>query len=293
VQEVLRAPVLVGPVPAVPMRLAVTDLVEYARCPRRHHLGRRLGLPEPKGERGGPEEDDPARATARGTLAHAMLAEIDLAAPPLERRAQVLAAAARRGFDAGSPGVARIAREVLRFLASPGGERLVRAAAEGRVRREVPFLLRLDGTAGRPACYLQGAIDALVAPARAGASHEIVDFKYAVARPGSAAAYRLQLPAYAAAVARAHPGAAVAARLQFLRGDPRSLDLTPGPEELAAFEAEAAALGVAAALGQGDRTPAALGRTEAGCRAEGCGYAARCWSGVRPARRPDPDVQSH
>ena len=272
---------LAGAMPAVPVRLAVTDLVEYARCPRRHHLGRRLGLPEPKGARGGVQEDDPARATARGTLAHAMLSEPDLAAPPLERRAQVLAAATRRGFDTGSPGVARIAREVLRFLSSPEGGRLALAAAEGRLRREVPFLLRLDGAPGAPACYLQGALDALISPARAGGPLEVVDFKYAVARPESAAAYRLQLTAYAAAVARARPGEAVAARLQFLRGDQRTIDLTPGTAELAAFEASAPAMAAEASRGLGDRPPAVLGRTEAACRSDGCGYLARCWPGAR------------
>ena len=98
----LRAPRLAAAVPSVPVRLAVTDLVEYARCPRRHHLGAAARPAGAEGGAGGASEDDPARATARGTLAHAMLAEADLAAPPLERRAQLPAAAARRGYDAGS-----------------------------------------------------------------------------------------------------------------------------------------------------------------------------------------------
>jgi ATP-dependent exoDNAse (exonuclease V) beta subunit len=272
----LRPPRLSPPAPLSAVRLSVTDLAEYARCPRRHHLARRLGLAEPKGERGGALDDDPARATARGTLAHAMLAEADLAAPPLERRAHLAAVAARRGYDVASPGVGRIVREVSRFLDAPGGRWLAEAATSGRLRREVPFLLRLEPAAGQPACYLHGAIDALVAAPRRGGALQVVDFKYAMARPGSAERYRLQLLAYAAAAARAHGGAPVEARLQFLRGDLRAVDLTPSPAALARFLAEAPRLAGEASRGAGDRSPEALGRTEAACRADGCGFVARC-----------------
>jgi ATP-dependent exoDNAse (exonuclease V) beta subunit len=257
-----------------PIRVAVTDLAEYARCPRRHWLGRALGLPEPRGDARADAGDDPARATARGTLAHALLAEADLAAPPLERRAQLAAAAARRGYDPAAPAVRRIAAEVSRFADSDAGRALAAAARAGRLAREVPFLLRLDGTGDAPACYLVGAIDALVSDRRGALT--VVDYKYAMPRPGAVERYRLQLLAYALAAARAHPGAAVRARLQFLRGDHRAVDLTPPPEELARFAADAPRLAWAAFRGDGDRPPAALGRDEARCRAEGCGYAARC-----------------
>lgn len=274
---VISAPRLAPPAPRPAVRLAVTDLAEYARCPRRHHLSRALGLAEPSGERGGALDDDPARATARGTLAHAMLAEVDLSAPPLERRALLAGVAARRGYDPDGPGVRRILREVSRFAESPGGRLLATAGAQGRLRREVPFLLRLDGEPGEPACYLNGAIDALVLPSRRGGPLLVVDYKYAVARPGSAERYRFQLLAYAVAAARAHAGAPVEARLQFLRGDLRSVDVTPAPEALARFTREAPALAAGAAAGAGDRSPASLGRDEARCRAEGCGFVVRCY----------------
>jgi ATP-dependent exoDNAse (exonuclease V) beta subunit len=298
-------PRLVAPATALPaVRLAVTEVVEYARCPRRHLLGRVLGLPEPAGAQAAPA-DDPSRATARGTLAHAMLAEADLAAPPLERRAQLAAAAARRGYAPEGLGVRRILAEVLRFLDSPGGRELAAAGRDGRLRREVPFLLRLGepppahpapAERGRPSVYLTGALDALVeaghtrrrgerAGAAAGARGReltVIDFKYATARPGAAERYRLQLTAYALAAARAHPGVRVRARLQFLRGDHRALELTPSPAELARFEALVPQL--ARELGAGvEPSPAQLGRTEERCRAEGCGYVGRCYG-----RRGEP-----
>jgi ATP-dependent exoDNAse (exonuclease V) beta subunit len=262
-------------VPPTPVRLAVTDLAELSRCPRRHHLGRVLGLPEPKGLPGAPPVDDPGRATARGTLAHALLAECDPAAPPLERRAQLQAAALRRGYDPAARGVKAILSEVTRFLSSPGGRALADAAEEGRLRREVPFLLRLDGVDGAPAVYLTGALDALLRERRGGGL-TVVDFKYATPRPGAAERYRVQLAAYALAARRASPGARVRARLQFLRGDLRALDVTPEPAELEAFARRAPALALAALRGDGERPPSELGRDEARCRAEGCGYVTRC-----------------
>jgi len=276
--------------PAAPgsIRLAVTQLAEFARCPRRHHLTRVLGLVEPSGLHGGATDDDPARATSRETLAHAMLAELELTAPPLAQRAQLAAVAGRRGYDPADAGVVRIRDEVLRFLASPPGLRLAGAAAEGRLRRELPFLLRLDGEGeGAPApCYLSGAIDALVTP-RPGGRLLVLDYKYSLPRAEAADRYRLQLAAYALAASRASGGAPVEARLQFLRGDFSGLDVTPSPEALADFARAAPALAAGVASGAGDRTPAELGRDEARCLGEGCGFVERCYrAGDAPDRAP-------
>jgi len=269
----LSPPRLAAPPALRAVQVAVTELAEHARCPRRVYLSRHLGLPEP-GAPGGPWQDDPDRASARGTLAHAMLSEVDIAASPLERRPQLQAVALRRGYDPASPGVRRILGDVARFLESEAGRRLGRAAQAGQLRREVPFLLRLDGD-GDPSCYLVGAIDALLEDRR---GIEVIDFKYALARPGAAERYRLQLLAYALAAGRASPERRVTARLQFLRGSCASVDVTPAAADLRRFAREAPRLAALTHAGADlDRTPRELGRDEARCRAEGCGYVGRCF----------------
>jgi hypothetical protein len=177
--------------------------------------------------------------------------------------------------------VRRIVAEVSRFAESEGGRTLARAAEAGRLTREVPFLLRLDGARG--AAYLVGAIDALVA-GRRGEGVLVVDYKYAAPRPEAAARYRLQLLAYALAARRAFPGARIRTRLQFLRGDLRAVEVAAPEAELAAFAREAPVLAFAAHGGEGgELSPAALGRDEARCRAEGCGWVGRCFDPRRGA----------
>jgi hypothetical protein len=261
------------PAPAPPtVRLAVTALAEFARCPRRQWFAGPLGLQEPRTERG---DDDPDRATERGTLAHAILSEVDLLAPPLARRALLAASVTRRGREPTDPGPRRILQDVERFLDGAGGRRLAAWAREGVLRREVPFLLRIGGL-DVPACYLDGAVDAL---AEDGAEVRVVDFKYAMPRPGAADRYRLQLLAYSLAAGRAFPGRTVRAELWFLRGGGGVADVSPTPQDLARFEAEAPGLAQGARAGRGrDASPTSLGRDEARCRAEGCGWVARCFT---------------
>ena len=212
----------------------------------------------------------------RGTLAHALLAEVDLAAPPLERRALLAAAASRRGEDPGRPGVRRIVEDVDRFLSTPAGERLAAASRVGALRRELPFLLRLDGT---PPCYLEGALDALVVNDDA---VEILDFKHARHHPGAEERYRVQLAAYSLAATRAYPGRRLRAALHYLRPH-REVDVTPSSADLARLASEVPALALAAARGDGrDRSPAELGRDAERCRIEGCGFVARCFGAPGP-----------
>jgi ATP-dependent helicase/nuclease subunit A len=80
------------------------------------------------------------------------------------------------------------------------------------------------------------------------------------------------------AAARAFPALRARATLQFLRGDGRAVDVTPTREEAGRFAREAPALALAAAaVEERDADPSTLGRDEARCRAEGCGYTYRCF----------------
>ena len=172
----------------------------------------------------------------------------------------------------------RVLADVVAFLDSAGGVRLSAAARRGRLRREVPFLLRLGG-GEVPACYLSGTVDALV---EEGETVTLLDYKYALPRPGAEERYRLQLLAYALAAGRARPGRRVKATLQFLRGDCAAVDLTPTAAALRRFATEGPALAAAAATGSDlRREPAELGRDEARCRAEGCGFVYRCFAARR------------
>ena len=271
-------PPLRRPAPVLAVRQSVTALAEYARCPRRHWFSRHLRLAEPRAGTSG--QDDPDRATERGTLAHALLAEVDLLAPPLARRALLAAAASRRGYDPSSDGVRRIVGDVERFLMAEPGRALARWETAGALRREVPFLLRL-GEDPAP-CYLDGAIDALVVER---GEVRVVDFKYAVWRRDASDRYRLQLLAYALAASRAWPGRRVRAALQFLRGGMAAVDLSPSRPELDRFAAEAPALARGASRAAGrDLSPGELGRIRDRCRAEGCGYAGRCFARPEPVR---------
>jgi ATP-dependent helicase/nuclease subunit A len=274
----LAPPRLAPPPRLAAVRIAVTDLAEHARCPRRAFLARHLGIAEPA--RGASAvRDDPDRATARGTLAHAMIAEVDLTAPPLERRVQLEAVARRRGFDPRARGVRQILGDVARFLDGPAGRALSAAARSGALRREVPFQLRLAGDGAT--CYVVGSIDALVEGRRDVA---VVDFKYAVARPEARERYRLQLLAYALAAGGACSGRKVTARLQFLRGACGAVDLTPSAAELRRFAREAPIVAASAHAWAGSAPePAELGRSEERCRSEGCGYVGRCFARPRGA----------
>jgi ATP-dependent exoDNAse (exonuclease V) beta subunit len=280
--------------PPMALRFPVTGLAEYARCPRRHWMGSQMRLPEPRPDAGGDRRtgDDPDRATFRGTLAHALLAEVDLGAPAGPRRRALLEAAAeRRGEDPRRPAVREIVEDVEGYLVSEEGGRLCDAARYGTLWRELPFVIRVDGgraggiapaeagAVGAGAVFLDGTIDALVA---APGGVRVVDFKFARHHPGAEERYRFQLAAYSLAATRAFPGRPVRAELHYLRGGGRVVDVTPSPGDLARLAHELPILARAAARGEGrDAPPATLGRNRDRCTAEGCGFVSRCF-GDRP-----------
>jgi ATP-dependent exoDNAse (exonuclease V) beta subunit len=286
----LVAPRLRAAPPPPALRFPVTGLAEHARCPRRHWMATQMRLPEPRPERGGERRagDDPDRATFRGTLAHALLAEVDLGAPAGPgRRGLLEAAAERRGEDPRRAAVREIVDEVERFLASPDGAFLRGAAVDGRLRREIPFVIRANGDldegvapAEAGAVYLDGTIDALVVgPGEV----RVLDYKFAHHHTGAEDRFRFQLTAYALAAHRAFPGRPVRALLHYLRGGGRTVDVTPGPEAIDRLAQDLPALARAAARGEGrDLPPTTLGRSESLCRSEGCGFLRRCFPAAPP-----------
>ena len=195
-----------APPPPRPIRLPVTELAEYARCPRRHLPGRVLGLPEPPGYAAAPPTTirrAPPRAARWPTPCSPRL---ELAAPPLERRAQLAAVAARRGYDPADPGwggsSARCSASWPRRRARAGRGGRGRGGSGARCRS----CCGSTGT-GRPAaCYLVGAIDALVTPRPEG---RLTGGRLQVRRPARRGGRPLPAPAPAPTrwpPARAHPG---------------------------------------------------------------------------------------
>ncbi|HEY6002315.1 MAG TPA: hypothetical protein VIV57_05520, partial [Anaeromyxobacter sp.] len=64
-------------------------------------------------------------------------------------------------------------------------------------------------------------------------------------------------------------------------------DVTPSAADLDRFAREAAALAWDVHRGAGaELSPADLGRDEARCRAEGCGFVGRCYPAARRGRSP-------
>ncbi|CAA9502962.1 MAG: hypothetical protein AVDCRST_MAG69-1999, partial [uncultured Solirubrobacteraceae bacterium] len=139
------APALVAPVGrATPVRLSYTALQDYARCPYRFYLQRRLGLPSEPVEDGMPGEQlqlapaPPAvSARVRGVVAHHLLEELDFAAPAAPGSARVADLMREEGAGAHTlADVEDLRAMVARFRGSALCGRLAEAAA---IRREAPF----------------------------------------------------------------------------------------------------------------------------------------------------------
>jgi ATP-dependent helicase/nuclease subunit A len=193
--------------PALPLStLSYTTLQEHARCGYRFYLERVLRLP-PVSERHGPRDATPLgpalEAIARGRLVHALLEQLDFAAPRVPDAAAIQRAAARVGVRPTVQQANEVAALVAAFVASPLRGRL---AAARDVRREQPFAFSLDVPDGEP-IPLVGVFDAI---AQEGAHTLIVDYKsdrLDGADPAELVArgYLLQRTAYA--LAALHDGA--------------------------------------------------------------------------------------
>jgi hypothetical protein len=265
-----------GPPPPPPAALtvAVTQLSDFAACPRRHFLLHVVGLGEHPASARAPSPDsvdgdlDPL---ARGTLAHHLLERADLGGGGADLDALLIAG----GYDPATPEVADVRAHVRRFLATPFATRLAAAAASGGVRRELPFLLTEPATHGAP-IHLRGQIDLLVVDP-AGEEVTVVDYKHA--RAGSGDDYRFQLDAYALAARRLFPEAKrFVAGLAFLRDpDPQPRLVERSAADAARFASDLARLGGDLA---GARAARAFdGRPVETCSELGCGYVSRCHPG--------------
>jgi hypothetical protein len=263
---------------AAPLVVSPTALADYARCPRQFWHRHVRGLPEgddggargaAKGRRDAPPPDardaaEPRGDARLGLAAHAALEVLSFDLPERMRPAAVAEALAP-ARDLTPAERTALARDLQAALA--------RAAEDDRFRvhgREVPFCVAVDAS---PTVYVHGRID--VVGERDGGL-VIRDYKYARASD-DADPYRVQLEAYALAVAAAEPGRPIAAEIEWLRA--------PGGRIVVAIDVEAArarlrtagsALAAAMAARRADAFPRAFDGPAA-CRAIGCAFVARCF----------------
>ncbi|MCA9582089.1 MAG: UvrD-helicase domain-containing protein, partial [Myxococcales bacterium] len=210
--ESLRMRVDPAPVGPSVMELSVTDLDDFAMCPRRFRARHVLALPErPRSpvplssEREGAPSPDPRR---RGTQVHAVLEHLDFRVQ--DPRRAIEAAAVRAGVVLDDD----MRHRLLTFAEGPYARSLGRRE-NVRLEREVPFAFTVPGEG--TTLVIRGQIDLLVVDGR---DVEVIDYKTTSPRgEHPAASYSFQLGLYASAVARA--GYSPRAGVVFLDGTAR------------------------------------------------------------------------
>jgi ATP-dependent exoDNAse (exonuclease V) beta subunit len=266
--EVARIETL-PPAGAPTLSVPVTQLADAAACPRRYQLLHELRLeerPEPEHPLPDPLGAEPGTpASALGTLAHRLLELVPLRLTPSQRRAELARLLALEGEDPGRH------QEVLdaacAFLDSPLARRMAQLRP-GRLRRELPFTLRL-ARPGSPELLVRGQIDALLLEETA----TVVDYKLSQVR--DPARYAAQLDAYALAARELMGPAALPVRtgIVFLRskGAP-FVEREPAGAETT----RARLLDAASAIAAGRRSGTWPRIEAARCRELGCGFLRRC-----------------
>jgi len=164
--EALGAPALAAvSVPdALPVtRLSYSSLARYRRCGYRFYLERALGLPV-AGDLGaasgtGARRDDPEPVEAlpglvRGSIVHALLEQLDFAAPHIPAADEVARLIEIAGEPVRDGDVADLLAMMEGFAASDLAGRLARAR---RVRVELPFAFTLDTARG--GLLIDGVVD--------------------------------------------------------------------------------------------------------------------------------------
>jgi hypothetical protein len=183
--------------------LSYTALAQHAQCGYRFYLQRVLGLPPTDETRLGSAQRPPAEIAprVRGRIVHSLLEALDLARPAPPDSNAVHAEGARAGARLTDATAEEIARLVANLLATDLPRRL---ASLKDLRREQPFALALDTTAGEP-IPLVGVFDLI---GREGQRTLVVDWKSdrldpdADPRQLADADYGLQRAAYALAALR-------------------------------------------------------------------------------------------
>lgn len=249
--------------------LPVTQLMDFALCPKRYHWAHQVGLSEgPRSVDGPVELEVEGDVRERGTAAHRLLelAPLDLEGDRFRRALQEI----RRAEGLGSRAGEDVLDWVTRLFSSDFGRRL-RGLGEARVHRELPFVLGIrDGGSFR--LLLRGQIDLLIDDEVL----TVVDYKASRLPPCGLAAYRFQLRCYALAATRfAGRDVAVRAGVAFLREtDPRPHFLEE-PLELEGLKVEL--LGQARALVKAQASGLWPTRPPARCGELGCGFVDRCY----------------
>ena len=268
---------------------SVTQLQDFALCPRRFFYAHRAGLteypsvleideggePAPLGGRGAMDK------RAQGTLAHRLLERVD---PKLAygnakvQRDRLAALAWDEGVDPSAPDARQVIDWAQRFLGTSFARRLA-TAGPARIHRELPFLLRLeDGGGGN--IHVTGQIDLLFEDEDSSAL--VVDYKTSERHPDGLAPYDFQLDCYAMAARQlVNSGVAVRTGIAFLQQRSPEPELRPpgSAETLSDLERQltVAASSLLSAAHRNEWT----GQPKSRCEQIHCGYQYRCHANGR------------
>lgn len=247
----------------------VTQLADAAACPLRYHLlhevrltehpDRDADLPDPLGSEG-------AAPAALGSLAHRLLELMPLGAADARKELERLLA--EEGEDPSRH--AEVLNAAVAFLDSPLGKRMAVAKA-GRLKRELPFVLRL-AREGSPELLMRGQIDALLLD---GDAATVVDYKLSKARPVER--YSAQLDAYALAARELTSGAVpVRTGIVFLRSPGAPFVERAPPDERGLNAIRESLLDAGSDIAHGRATGEWRKIDRAGCERLECGFIGRC-----------------
>lgn len=198
------------------MTFSPTALEDYLACPHKYYYKRVMGLDEglfnrlllPHG-RSGSRSNSGMSALDKGNLAHAILEKLDFAAEPAARLTVCREISGRMAGHQPAEDIADVIQRVTALADSDLGRQL----AGMRLRRELPFTLKL---AGEGDYFITGAMDLVAeSPDRVA----VYDYKYVERERADLEGYRFQVRVYMLALSLAYPGKQVEGALLFLKGN--------------------------------------------------------------------------